>query len=229
MSSIILALNTPDLGLADQIVSECRPYIGMIKIGSPLFLTAGDAALDLSGRYNIPMFLDMKIHEYPSVTSKVTEILCEKLSRYQGTHFLSVDCFSGTNSIEAATKVTKGSNIKIVGSTLMTTSPDSRFLRGSPSTTTQTQVNLNKKFTDHFTVGATHLSILKRDNSKSILIAAGIRSSNGNNHDHLRMKTASFAAKNGADWIIIGRPITESLDYARMADYFENQIEKVKI
>ena len=59
-----------------------------------------------------------------------------------------------------------------------------------------------------------------------VLMTPGIRSTNDDNQDHLRTKPIGFALKNGADWVIIGRPITKSADPVSASLHFKEQAEK---
>ena len=61
-----------------------------------------------------------------------------------------------------------------------------------------------------------------------VLITPGIRADSEEAHDHARSKPASFALKNGATWLVIGRPITQSANPANAAQYFELQAQKYR-
>lgn len=231
---IVLALDKPNLSEADALISKLRPYIGMIKIGSPLYYAHGKDALKLSANYNIPLFLDARISDIPSVTKNTVDVLCGQLAQFSQESYISIQCSAGFESCRAAILASEGSNTKIVGNTISSTfsSSDMYDVFNSGQLTQRTSAFIKlalKQGVKHFVNAPQHLEILRRDYKDSIVIfSAGIRNTNAEPDDQKRVKTASFAIKNGSDWVIIGRPITEAPDPVNAIMYIKQQIDKVK-
>lgn len=246
---IILALDFNNLDEAKDMIAKVRNHIGMIKVGLELFTAHGKDALALSGQFNVPVFLDLKLFDIPTTVQKTTESVCEMMAQYQGPHFLSVHCWGGSDMCRAAMEAAHNSNVEIVGITTLTSmyEPDFREIgfRDSRSGTrtvdaafigydcknTQRQYDANgKQIFDglkHFVCAPTQVPLMRSYFKDDVaLITPGIRAESEESHDHARSKPASFALKNGATWLVIGRPITKSNDPAAAAQYFESQVQK---
>ena len=246
---IILALDYSDLQEAEQILSRVRPHIGMVKIGLELFVSAGRNAIDMIRSYNVPVFLDLKLHDVPTTVAKTTEMVCTMLANSFGEHFLSVHCFGGAEMCKAAMKATQGSNVSIAGVTILTSISDSDlysmgFHNARPGDRTVSAANMvldclnesavydpvtKKRIFNgvkNFICAPNQLNLMKKHFENVTLITPGIRSEGEDTHDHDRAKPASFALKNGATWLVIGRPITKSADPVSAASYFEQQAKK---
>lgn len=80
---------------------------------------------------------------------------------------------------------------------------------------------------DAFVCPPAQLHLMRKHfKDKPILIAPGIRMDNMESDDHQNAKPVSFALKNGANWLVIGRPITKHPDPATMAEFFKKQADK---
>lgn len=246
---IILALDYSELSEARDVLRKVRPHIGMIKIGLELFTSAGREALDLVDEFNIPVFLDLKLHDVPTTVIKTTSVICSLLYKYPGEHFLSIHSFGGREMCEAAFQTAQGSNVQIAGVTTLT-SMDDRDFRGlgfrdgrsgirtidaayiaadCSNERSQWDANRNRilKGMTHLICAPNQIPLMRQHFGNDIvLITPGIRSDSEEAHDHARSKPASFALKNGATWIVVGRPITKAVDPAASALYFKEQVDK---
>ncbi len=72
---IILALDYSDLNEARQVLDRVRPHIGMVKIGLELWAAYGKEALEISSDFQIPIFLDLKLHDVPTTVSKTISVV----------------------------------------------------------------------------------------------------------------------------------------------------------
>ena len=251
---IVLALDYAELEEARKILSLVRPNIGMIKIGLELFTAYGREALELSRDFSVPVFLDLKLNDVPTTVAKTTEVVCSHLSRYPGQHYLSIHTNGGREMCEASYKVASGSNVMITGVTVLTSLTDSDFgdigfrdCRPNIRTVDLAYLGadcLNEKIVYDTSSGTrkrvisglqslvcapTQLNLLRQHLGEDIvLIAPGIRADSEEVHDHARSKPASFAIRNGASWIVIGRPITKATDPVAASDWFKSQVERAR-
>jgi orotidine-5'-phosphate decarboxylase len=244
-SPVILALDYSDMTQAASLLEKVRPHIGMIKIGLEMFTANGFNSFQLSEDFKIPMFLDLKLHDVPTTVSKTVKVLCEKLAPINGDHFLSIHASGGKEMCEKALETAKGSNVSITAITLLT-SLDKRDLqrlevKGMPSRyagnaavvandcshDTWTQDPNNHKGIMHIVCPPAMIKTISQYlHDDVVYICPGIRATSDNVNDHAKAVTASAAIKGGADWIVIGRPITEAADPASAAIYFLEQANK---
>jgi orotidine-5'-phosphate decarboxylase len=245
---LILALDFSDIRKAEEVVSKARPHIGMVKIGTELFSAYGREALSIGSNFNIPVFLDLKLHDIPTTVKKTVEVLCDSLASVPGQHFLSVHSLGGLEMVKQAVEATKNSNVTIAAVTLLTSleSQDLTQFRNRQagaltvnaidSVKGRSQYDYN---TRQWTVTPSGIKIViaaptqldlikKRFKDEFIIITPGIRSDEGEANDHKRSKPMSFAIKHGSDWVVVGRPITQSSDPEFMAAKLHDQIMRAR-
>lgn len=234
---IILALDFDSLSDAEQMLSKVRPHIGMIKIGLELFIAYGKDTLALAQDYDIPVFLDLKLHDIPNTVGKTMSVLCKTLSPLSGKHFVSIHCFGGKEMCKQAILAAQSSNVIPTGVTLLT-SLDSYDLGRFGFR----DCRLGYKAVDLAAIGHSCLGINPPVGLESFvcapqqlkmvrnylgddatIITPGIRLNEAESDDHKNVKSASFAMKNGATWLVIGRPITQASDPATAAEVFKTQ------
>jgi orotidine-5'-phosphate decarboxylase len=232
---IILALDYNNLDDARNILNRVRSNIGMIKVGLELFTACGKEALTISKEFNIPVFLDLKLHDVPTTVSKTTSVICEMLALYQGEHFLSVHCSGGATMTASAALAARSSNVHIVGITVMTslTQSDVKNIYDTRQISIHSAwlAELSKQnipnHLDHFVCAPASLKVMrKRVKNNPILITPGIRGPHEQLHDHRNPQTINHALKEGTNWVVIGRPITQASDPAEAAKYFKQQTDK---
>lgn len=224
MNPIILALDYQDLSDADNLLAKVRPHIGMMKVGLEMFTANGWQCLDIAKQYDLPIFLDLKLYDIPNTVKRTLEVVCTKLASFKHEHFLSVHCLGAKKMCKEAYEAAQGSNVKITGITLLT-SFDWQDLRemGYRDTRIPNQTvdiaaigrNCTSKGQglNHFVCSPAQLNLMRKHYGDNVvLITPGIRAEGDDVQDHKRAKPASFALKNKANWLVIGRPITQALD-----------------
>lgn len=232
-SPIILSLNH-NLADADVLVKQTRPHIGMIKIGLSMWAEHGSECLSLAKNYNISVLLDLKLHDIPDVVARTTDKLCSHLSVIKGNHFLSVHCFGGPLMCNAAKQVAEHSNTNIVGVTLLTSLDETdigkfgyRDRRPGPKTVDLAFVGKNIPHElNHFMCAPVNVPLLRQYLENDVIITSGIRAETDDLGSHKRTKPMSFALKSGANWVVIGRPITTAFDPSVAAEEFKIKAEK---
>lgn len=249
---IILALDYSDVNDARKLLSQVRPNIGMIKIGLELFTASGKEALELSNQFNVPIFLDLKLHDVPTTVSKTVSVVCQLLSQCPGDHFLSIHCFGGGTTCEAALKAASGSNVTIAGVTALTSLEEDDFwemgfrtlavgkravalaeIGADCSNITgdyQSDKNRKRIFTGlkHFVCAPDRLKLMISHIGEMNFICPGIRADGEETHDHKKTKPIGFALRSGATWVVVGRPITQAVDPVAASAYFKSQADKWK-
>jgi orotidine-5'-phosphate decarboxylase len=213
MSKIILSLEN-DLQKSRSLLSDVREDIGMIQISSQMLLKYGDEALSLSKEFSIPLFLDLKLNDMPSSVQETIHILGQKLSGYHYPHLLSIHCFGGKNMCKTAVNAAAIYDIGIVGVGIMNSieTRDLYSFGGRDGRVGPRSIELNLRVSreggvKNFMCGAEQVKLTRQYFKDAQIIATGIREPGEDFNDHLRVKPINFALKNGANWVLIGRPI----------------------
>jgi orotidine-5'-phosphate decarboxylase len=233
---IMLALDYSDLSEAATMLGKVRQHIGMIKIGLELFTAHGKSALELGNMFNIPIFLDLKLFDVPTTVSRTTKVVCEQLAQCGGHHFLSVHAFGGKEMCQAASNAADSSNVSIVGITVLTSATERELgnlgftdRRIGPRTVYAAELvgRMPAPYIDHFVCAPTQIALMKQHlGDKITLITPGIREDTTKLDDHKRTATVGVALKKGANWLVIGRPITQAADPVYAASVFADQAER---
>lgn len=238
MNPIILALDFNSLSDADDMISKVRNYIGMIKIGPELFSAYGEKALELGLKHYIPIFLDLKLHDVPNTVANTVKVIVDKFSEQYKIKFLTVHAFGGKEMLKAAVGEARGSDLSIAAVTLLTSLnwedlSDFGFRDRREGIKTIDLGKLAKESGVNTFVAAPNQIHLMRKNLddgvfRATLVTPGIRAEGAPEDDQKRTKSVSFAIRNGTDWVVIGRPITQSPDPESAARLLCDQIDKAR-
>lgn len=245
---IILAVDYANVNQMEKLLFEVRPHIGMVKIGLELWTACGKDALQIADYFKIPVFLDLKLHDVPTTVGKTTEVVCGLLAPLQGQHFLSIHLTGSYRMCRAAMEAAQGSNVTIAGVTFLTSLDENDFgwigykdCRPGTRTVDITAVGYDCMNDDrqydangkriynglkHYICAPNQAKLMKEHYEDAVLICPGIRADSDEANDHARTKPAGFALKNGATWLVVGRPITQSSDPRAAAQYYEEQGKK---
>ena len=207
---LIAAIDTPDAARAAELVREVGPHCGLVKLGLEFFLRHGapgyrDAA---QGR---PVFLDLKLHDIPNTVAGAVRSLLPL-----GPDMLTIHAAGGGAMIEAAVRAAAEADKKpkILAVTVLT-SLDARALAdiGVAGGTTQQVLRLARLALDNGADGlicSPHELAQLRDafGANPLLVVPGIRPAGAALGDQARVMTPEEAITAGADYIVVGRPIT---------------------
>jgi len=238
MNPIILAVDTPDLTLAHSLIGKVRSHIGMIKIGTELWASHGPRALELGSQYGLPIFLDLKLHDIPNTVGKTVDVIAFKHCLNYDIRFLSVHAFGCKIMLKAAVSASRSSLMQIAAVTLLT-SLDSRDLHSMGFTdgrenvkTVDLALEAWNSGVRTFICGPKNCKLMRKHlddvgtGDKATLITPGIRNKDWEPDDQIRSATVDEAIRNGANWLVIGRPITDVADPSDAAKDLSNQAFK---
>jgi orotidine-5'-phosphate decarboxylase len=215
-SPIILAVDTKDITEADSWISATKESIGVFKIGLELFLKIGITGTEeIIKKHGVEIFLDLKLHDIPNTVGQAVASVSGLQPR-----FLTIHASGGAEMVRAA--VSQAGNTSITAVTILTSLNDGDLSEiGYRSGALESAVNLAALATD---AGATSIvcspfevnAIRERVGKEIILITPGVRPADSEMGDQKRATTPQEAILNGANFVVIGRPITsyakESLD-----------------
>ena len=213
-SPIIVALDI-ESERALELAKKLNPQECKVKIGSQLFTADGPIIIEKLNELGFDIFLDLKFHDIPNTVKKALETVIK-----MGVWMLNVHSLGGKEMLRAAYEVVEKASIKplLVGVTVLTSLNDKALKEIGLGLNTLDQVLLLAELCqaeglNGVVCSANELSILRKHlNDDFLLVTPGIRSSEIEKDDQKRISTASEAISNGADYIVIGREISNEID-----------------
>ena len=210
-NKIIIPLDL-DYANAIKLAQELDPKICRLKIGSQLFTSSGPKIVKEFSNLGFDIFLDLKFHDIPNTVYEAV-----KSSADLGVWMVNVHASGGREMLDAAKKALDGYKNPplLIGVTLLTSlSEESLIDIGLTSLPEQVLrlAGLVKEMDLNGVVCApSDITSIKNKFGKEFLtVTPGIRPSKSNLNDQRRVATPSEAIESGSDFIVIGRPITES-------------------
>jgi orotidine-5'-phosphate decarboxylase len=226
---IAVALDAPDLETAKTWAKEVSPYVSTLKIGLETYLRDGKKSIEqIKEISNCDLFLDLKLHDIPATVAGACRSVADLNPKY-----LTVHASGGSEMINEAAKTLP--NTLIVAVTILT-SIDEKNLQeiGFKNSSKESAVNLAKLAV---AAGARAIvcspqevaEIRKNVDSSIVLITPGIRPQGSSSNDQQRIATPQDALLNGANLLVIGRPITGSDNVGEAAKRISEEVNSVKL
>jgi len=216
---IILALDTPDAGRAKQLAAAAAPHFGMVKLGLEFVLANGaEGYRQVAESVARPVFLDLKLHDIPNTVAGAVRSVLPLAPR-----LLTLHAGGGTAMIEAARRVAEeaGSERPLLLAVTVLTSLDAAGLAatGVVGGLTPQVLRLARLAilagADGLVCSPLEVEPLRAAlGDGPALVVPGIRPDGADLGDQARTMTPRRAIEAGADWLVIGRPITAAADPA---------------
>ena len=207
---IVLAVDTPDLATAIQWVKATQDHVSVFKLGLEFFLTFGsDGVKAIKDVTDSDIFLDLKLHDIPHTVSGAAKAVAHLSPRY-----LTVHASGGSAMIKAAVEASPKTHV--TGVTILTSlSEDDVTQIGFKTNALDSAVGL-AKLAVSAGAGAIVCSPLEiaairaAVGTTPIIITPGVRPSDSSSFDdQVRTMTPKAAIEIGANFVVIGRPITQ--------------------
>lgn len=218
-SRLIVALDFPEaspaLALADRLEDLCCWF----KVGLELYLAEGNAIVHELRHRGYSVFLDLKLHDIPNTVAGAVRSAAES-----GAQMLTVHAAGGPAMLEAAAKAAASlaDPLQLLAVTVLT-SMDRRQLAAigidrPPAQQVLLLANTAAAAGIHgFVASAEEVADIRRRHPAATLVIPGIRPAGADFADQKRTATPSAALAAGADYLVIGRPITQAPDPAAAA------------
>jgi orotidine-5'-phosphate decarboxylase len=227
---IIVALDTNNRGSLEEILKKIKGSSCRVKVGKELFTSLGHEAINLIQKYNFEIFLDLKFHDIPSTVEKACKAAAE-----MGIWMLNVHASGGKEMLNAAKNgvMTKSHNAKLIAVTILTSFNENNFNELNYKTTLNEQIlSLAKDAAnsglDGVVCSAKDISKINNELPKNfIYVTPGIRGIYDKSNDQKRTLSPKEAIKNGSNYLVIGRPITESKDPKRLIEEINTEINSI--
>ena len=223
---IVVALDFPSAGEALAMATRLDPGRFRVKVGMELFTAAGPAILDGLHRLGFEVFLDLKLHDIPNTVAGAC-----RAAAAQGVWMLNVHACGGRRMMEAAREAAGDADDRplVVGVTVPTSMDRGDLVETGVTAELPDQVQALARLAhdcglDGIVCSAADLGYLPGTFDAGFLrVTPGIRLA-GDPDDQRRVMTPGGAVCAGADYLVIGRPVTEAPDPAAVLDAIERDI-----
>ncbi|MDR7522315.1 MAG: orotidine-5'-phosphate decarboxylase [Armatimonadota bacterium] len=202
---LIVALDLPTLATARKLVCGLRSVTSWFKVGSILFTAAGPEAVRMVHATGGQVFLDLKFHDIPQTVAGGVAAAADL-----GAALVTVHCAGGRAMMEAAADAARrsGAPLRVLGVTRLT----SEAGRVGPGVL-RAALAAREAGLDGVTASARECARIKSlCGGEFRVLTPAIRPAGTAPHDQARTATPRFAVRAGADYLVVGRPITGAPD-----------------
>jgi orotidine-5'-phosphate decarboxylase len=209
---LIVALDFPNQTKALALVSVLSGAVSIYKIGLQLYTAAGPEIVRAVAATGARIFLDLKLHDIPNTVAKAVAAAGEL-----GVRMLTVHLSGGRAMLEAAVEV-KPPNLLLLGVTVLTSATEETLRETGVDSVIDGQVirlgELGKESGIDGLITSPHevRPLRERFGDEITLVTPGVRPTWAAADDQKRFTTPHEALESGADYLVIGRPITAAPD-----------------
>lgn len=216
MKKLIVALDVYEYDKAMKLVEQLSPYADIFKVGPILFLQAGPRIIEDIRKAGNEVFLDLKFHDIPATVSRAVQS-----AKDMGVYSLTLHSVGGEPMMKEAAAVPGRPRLWAV--TVLTS-------QATDPIVVRDRALLARKCGLDGVISSPHeIELIKKACGKDFsVITPGIRMATDAKNDQQRIATPSMAIKEGADFIVVGRPIIEAADPAEAARRVTEEIESIK-
>jgi orotidine-5'-phosphate decarboxylase len=214
MKPIFVAIDTPDIHRAVALARQVRGVAGGVKLGLEFFCANGHAGVVRMAERELPIFLDLKLHDIPNTVARAVEALAPLSPA-----ILTVHAAGGREMLAAAKKAAPPST-RVVAVTVLT-SLDQSDLRdiGVEASPADQVIRLARLAQDSGVDGivcsGAEVAHAKAAWPDGFFVVPGVRPAGAEVADQKRVVTPREALDDGASVLVIGRPITGAPDPAQ--------------
>jgi orotidine-5'-phosphate decarboxylase len=239
-SSLIVALDFDSLSTAIKFAEQVADLVGMFKIGSQLFTSAGPEAVRQVAQLGADIFLDLKFHDIPNTVAGA--VLAS--AALPGVQLVNVHALGGSAMLRAAAQaisagVPMGADRPRLLAVTILTSMDQKAIRevgisGPPSSRVVKLAKLAQNAGVDGVVASVRetKAIRKACGREFLIVTPGVRPketlAGAKKDDQARTATPREAIRAGADFIVVGRPILAAADPRAAAREIVDEIASAK-
>ncbi len=224
---VIAALDCDSMDAARRFADLVNPSTCRMKVGKELFTAVGPAVVEYLVGRNFDVFLDLKFHDIPNTVARAC-----RTAASLGVWMINVHALGGRRMLEAAGEAIANSPRRplVTAVTILTS-----LVREDLA-----EVGLHGEVSDHVVrlarlacdagldgvvCSSREVSLLRRElPSEFLLVTPGIRPEGFSRDDQKRVMTPAEAIQVGANYLVVGRPLTESQDPAATLSLINNAI-----
>ena len=216
LERLIVALDVADAATAEKLVAGIGDAVTFYKIGMELAYGGGLSLVDRLAAAGKKVFVDLKLHDIPNTVERATA----QVARL-GATFLTVHAYPQT--MRAAVAGAEGSGLSILGVTVLTSFDEEDLLEAGYRFGVVEMVRRRAEQAQALGVqglvasAAEAKSVREAVGPEMILVTPGIRPAGVDAGDQKRVATPESAIRDGADYLVVGRPVTTAADPRRAA------------
>jgi orotidine-5'-phosphate decarboxylase len=209
---IAVALDAPDVETAARWAQAVTPYVAVVKVGLELFCRTGPSVVEtVRGGTGVGLFLDLKLHDIPNTVAGAAKSVARLKPKY-----LTVHASGGADMVRAA--VESAPDVTIAAVTVLTSLGEDALGQIGMAGPSRDAVRRLAALAVGAGAGALvcspqEVALVRAEVGPDIvLITPGVRPAGSDAQDQARIATPEEALRNGADLLVIGRPITGAAD-----------------
>ena len=214
MNRVIIPLDVPTVAEAFSLVDQLGDDADFYKVGFELFTRGGPQVVNELVSRGKRVFLDLKLHDIPNTVARSVTAASDL-----GVDLLTLHASGGPRMMEAAAAARSGS-LKLLAVTILTslTSEEiasvwDREIRSMDDDVARLAMMRKEAGVDGIVASALEVNRVRQQVGADFLIVTpGIRPAGAASGDQNRVATPAEAVQNGSDYLVIGRPITQSSD-----------------
>jgi orotidine-5'-phosphate decarboxylase len=218
---LIVALDVPDAASAVALVNQLENTCRWFKVGLELFVAAGPAVLDPLLKRGHSIFLDLKFHDIPNTVAAAV-----RSAAALGVHMITVHAAGGPAMLAAARAALDGLSDppELLAVTVLTSMDSAQMSAIGLERSPAEQVELLARMglaagIRGFVCSPQEVASLRAlTGPEGVLVVPGIRPAGAEIGDQKRIATPAEALRQGASFLVVGRPITQASDPAEAAE-----------
>ena len=234
-NKLIVALDFDNLNAANQLITTLSDNVKWFKIGKQLFTATGPASVKLVRDANKEIFLDLKFHDIPNTVAGAVAS-----ATMIGANMINMHASGGFEMMHAAREAAEEKSTKLgipkptlLGVTVLTSIDEASLQRdfGTQRKLKDGVANLaelsQKAGLDGVVASPLEIELIRAGCGDDFLIVTpGVRPAQARSNDQRRIMTPTEAIAAGADYIVVGRPITASDDPCEAAGTILQEIKE---
>lgn len=208
---VYVAIDTPLLDDALDLVRKVKAHVGGVKLGLEFFCANGHHGVHEVQKLGLPIFLDLKLHDIPNTVAKAMQAINTLEPAIVTIHA------SGGRAMMEDAKAAAGSHTKVVGVTVLTSLDDHDLSRVGIPDAPNAQVARLAALTqeaglDGIVCSGHEVKSARKAWKDGFFVVPGLRPAGASTADQKRIVTPRQARDDGASVLVIGRPITKAND-----------------
>jgi len=215
---ILAAIDTPELSRASALIAALDGVVAGVKLGLEFFCAHGPAGIRQAAAGRANLFLDLKLHDIPNTVAGALRaaLALDPL-------FVTFHAGGGPGMLRAAVEARGNARTKLLGVTVLTSLDDDDLAATGQAGPVAAQVRrlallAKASGLDGIVCSPQEVAMIREACGEDfLLVVPGIRPAGTALGDQKRVQTPRAAIEAGADYLVIGRPITEAADPAAAA------------
>ncbi len=225
---LILALDTHDIREARDILAPMRSILHYVKVGPRLWTLGGASFITEITNQGFEVFLDLKLHDIPNTVAAAVDAMSDL-----GLWALTLHAGGGKAMLEAALSARNDADSETVllGVSVLTSLDQAEWERVCPGCALPDAIRARTRLCvetgmDGLVCSPLDLAMVRETAGSSLItVVPGVRPWKVKD-DQKRSATPAEAIRDGADYLVVGRPIIQADDPAEAVSYIAAQIEE---